>query len=104
MSEAIRTHRKGRVCISNCWRSDNGSLRYVAFATPSLIKGNTASDIRQRVSITMIYNLPFGGASKSFAAKIVHQWKLNVIGAIQSGSPLTVTSGATVNGATPDIT
>jgi flavin-binding protein dodecin len=88
--------------VNHTWSKalDNGSLRYVAFATPSLIKGNTASDIRQRVSITMIYNLPFGGASKSFAAKIVHQWKLNVIGAIQSGSPLTVTSGATVNGAT----
>jgi hypothetical protein len=88
--------------VNHTWSKalDNGSLRYVASATPTLIKGDTGSDIRQRVSITMIYNLPFGGASNSFAAKFVHRWKLNVIGTVQSGSPLTVTSGASVNGAT----
>jgi hypothetical protein len=88
--------------VNHTWSKalDDGSLRYVAFATPSLIKGNTGSDIRQRVSITMIYNLPFGGTSKSFAAKVVHRWRLNVIGIVQSGSPLTITSGAGINGAT----
>jgi hypothetical protein len=88
--------------VNHTWSKtlDNGSLRYVAFATPTLIKGNTASDIRQRVSMTMIYHLPFGGTSNSVIARIVHRWNLNVIGAVQSGSPLTVTSGASVNGAT----
>jgi Carboxypeptidase regulatory-like domain len=88
--------------VNHTWSKalDNGTLRYVAFATPALLKGNSGSDIRQRVSMTMIYHLPFGGASMSFAAKIVHHWNLNVIGTVQSGSPLTVTSGASVNGAT----
>jgi hypothetical protein len=88
--------------VNHTWSKalDNGTLRYVAFATPALLKGNSASDIRQRVSITSIYRLPFGATSKSFAARFVRGWNLNVIGTIQSGSPLTVTSGATVNGAT----
>ncbi len=88
--------------VNHTWSKalDNGSLRYIAYNTTALIKGNSGSDIRQRVSISMNYNLPFGGKSTSFAAKIVHQWKLNVIGAIQTGSPLSVNSGANVNGAT----
>jgi hypothetical protein len=96
--------------VNHTWSKalDAGSLRYVAFATPVLIKGNSGSDIRQRVSISMNYNLPFGGKSQSFIAKVVHQWKLNVIGTVQTGSPLTITSGANMNGATgpnyPNVT
>jgi hypothetical protein len=88
--------------VNHTWSKalDNGTLRYIAFATPVLLKGNSGSDVRQRVSIAMNYNLPFGGKSQSFFAKVIHQWKLNVIGTIQTGTPLSVTSGANVNGAT----
>ncbi|HXE62377.1 MAG TPA: TonB-dependent receptor [Bryobacteraceae bacterium] len=88
--------------VNHTWAKalDDGTLRYIAFATPSLLKGNSGSDIRQRVSIAMNYNLPFGGTSHSFVAKVVHQWKLNVIGTVQTGSPLAISSGANVNGAT----
>ena len=88
--------------VNHTWSKalDDGSLRYIAFATPSLIKGNTASDTRQRVSMTVVYRLPFGAGSRSLIATVVRGWNLNLIGVVQSGSPLTVTSGANVNGAT----
>jgi hypothetical protein len=88
--------------VNHTWSKtlDNGTLRYVAYNTPVLLKGDSGSDIRQRVSITTVYRLPFGRTSKSFAAKLVHEWNLAVIGTVQSGSPLSITSGATVNGAT----
>jgi hypothetical protein len=90
------------VVVNHTWSKtlDNGTLRYVAYNTPILLKGDSASDIRQRVSITTVYRLPFGRTSKSFAAAIVRGWNLAVIGTVQSGSPLSITSGATVNGAT----
>ena len=48
----------------------------------------------------MNYNIPFARHSSHLYAKFIHEWKLNVIGVVQSGAPLTVTSGANVNGAT----
>ena len=88
--------------VVNTWSKslDNSTLRYLAVDDPTLIKGISGSDRRQRVSITMNYNIPFARHSSHLYAKFIHEWKLNVIGVVQSGAPLTVTSGANVNGAT----
>ena len=91
------------ITVNHTWahQFDNSEVRYIAFATPTLIYGPASSDLRQRVTIAMTYNLPFGGHSTSFLAKVVHQWKLNTIGTIQTGSLLAISqTGAQTNGAT----
>ena len=93
--------------VNHTWahQFDNSEVRYILTPAnvqmPTVIYGPAASDVRQHVTITMTYNLPFGNHSRTLLAKVVHQWKLSTIGSMQTGSLLAISqTGGQTNGAT----
>ena len=58
------------------------------------------NDRPQRVTITALYNLPFGpgrmfgGNSTGFVARLIEGWQFNVIGEITSGTPIGMNGNA----------
>jgi hypothetical protein len=95
------------ISVNHTWahQFDNSAVRYINTPTgaqvPILLYGPSSTDLRQHVTITMTYNLPFGGTSKTLLAKVVHEWRLNTIGTIQTGSLLSIgQTGTQTNGAT----
>jgi outer membrane receptor protein involved in Fe transport len=56
--------------------------------------GNSGSDIRHRVTVTVSYALPFGKSSSGFKSAFIKGWQLNDVFQWQTGTPYTITSGA----------
>jgi hypothetical protein len=99
----IREWRGITLNVNHTWAHalDNSELRYIGYAQPVTIKGSANSDIRHRVAITMVYDLPFGNGSKSLYSLLVRNWRLNALGIAQTGLPFQVTqTGTQTNNAT----
>jgi hypothetical protein len=85
-------------CVGPC-QVDNGrgqAVTYNSFFQYDY--GNADLDTRQRGSLTMTYNLPFGNTltgAKGFAAK---GWSVNAIYYAQTGNPVTITSAVNNSG------
>jgi hypothetical protein len=89
--------------INHTWSHalDNSEIRYVAFADPTTIKGNSSSDLRNRVAVIWTYDIPFGKQIKEWYAGPLRNWKVNALGFFQSGFPFSVTqTGTQTNNAT----
>jgi hypothetical protein len=99
-----RRYRSGMTLnINHTWSHalDNGEIRYVAFAVPISIKGNTNSDIRNRVAVTWTYEIPFGKKINRWYAVPLRNWKVNALGFFQTGFPVTIgQTGTQTNSAT----
>ena len=65
----------------------------------SIDYGNSSLDIRHRVAVTAVYQLPFGKSASGFAKEALKGWQVNSLGFCQTGLPFTVQSQA-VNPAT----
>jgi hypothetical protein len=89
--------------INHTWAHalDNSEIRYVAFADPTTIKGNSSSDIRNRVAVIWTYEIPFGRQSKEWYAVPLRNWSVNAVGYFQTGFPYSITqTGTQTNSAT----
>ncbi len=89
--------------INHTWAHtiDNSEVRYIVFATPVTIKGSAGGDIRQRVSISWNYDVPFPKNAKGVIGLLVRNWRINALGLAQSGLPFSVTqTGTQTNNAT----
>ena len=99
-----RRYRSGMTLnLNHTWAHalDNSEIRYVAFAVPTTIKGNSNSDIRNRVAVTWTYEIPFGKQIQAWYAVPLRNWKVNALGFFQSGFPFSVTqTGTQTNSAT----
>jgi hypothetical protein len=60
----------------------------------------TNSDIRHRVTVTWVYDLPFDKGSKSIYSLLLRNWRLNALGIAQTGLPFQITQTGTQNNAT----
>lgn len=76
--------------IENQWGHGPGQL------------GNTLFDLRNRVSGTINYALPFGSSMTGIEGAIVKGWSVNLAGSWQSGAPFGVTNGAPFGGTNAD--
>jgi hypothetical protein len=74
-------------------------------AVPSLIStldyGNSDLDIRQRGSITLNYEVPFGKNLHGVAGVFGKGWQFNVLGAITSGQAYTITNSSDTSNTRP---
>ena len=99
-----RRYRSGMTMnINHTWAHalDNGEIRYVAFAVPATIKGNSNSDIRNRVAVTWTYEIPFGKQIKAWYAVPLRNWTVSALGFFQTGFPFSITqTGTQTNSAT----
>ncbi len=85
-------------CVGPC-HVDNGSgqaLTYNSFFQYDY--GNADLDTRQRGSLTMTYNLPFGSSFTGAKGLAVKGWSVNSIYYAQTGNPITVSSGVNNSG------
>jgi len=99
----VREWRGMTLNVNHTWAHgfDNSEIRYIGFAQPVTIKGSANSDIRHRVAITWVYDLPFGKGSKSIYSLLLRNWRLNALGIAQTGLPFQVTqTGTQTNNAT----
>ena len=79
--------------------NDGSNYRYTGYDTWVFFKANSNSDIRQRVSITTTYNLPFTSKQRMVNG-LIHGWAIGAISIIQSGAPLSFSqTGTQTNGA-----
>ena len=60
--------------------------------------GNADLDTRQRVSLTMTYDLPFGNSLTGLGGLFVKGWSVNSIYYAQTGNPITVASAVNNSG------
>jgi hypothetical protein len=66
---------------------------------PSADYGPSAFNVRHRLSVSAIYELPFGRAGgKSGIDKVIGGWQVNLIGTLQSGFPFTPELGFNQSG------
>jgi len=54
--------------------------------------GRAAFDVRQRLTASVVYDLPFGTTSKGFLRQVIGGWQVNGILSLQTGLPFHVTS------------
>ncbi len=99
-----RRYRSGMTLnINHTWAHalDNREIRYLAFADPTTIKGNSNSDIRNRVAVTWTYAIPFGKQIKAWYAVPLRNWTVSALGFFQTGFPFSITqTGTQTNSAT----
>jgi hypothetical protein len=89
--------------VNHTWAHtiDNSEVRYIAFAVPVTIKGSAGGDIRQRVSISWNYDVPYPKNAKGVLGFLTRNWRINALGLAQSGLPFSVTqTGTQTNSAT----
>jgi Carboxypeptidase regulatory-like domain len=99
----IRAHRGITMNFNHTWAHtiDNSEIRYLAFAVPVTVKGNAGGDIRNRISVSLNYEVPFGKDSKKPWARLARNWRVNSLGFAQAGLPFSVTqTGTQTNNAT----
>jgi hypothetical protein len=92
--------------VNHTWSHniDNQEVRYIGFDQMVGVRGSANADIRQRVTITMSWDLPFGRKSNQFYNRAIRNWRVNALGTIRSGYPFSVTqaSGRTNGGTGTD--
>jgi hypothetical protein len=89
--------------INHTWAHsiDNSEVRYIAFAVPTTIKGSSNSDIRNRLVVSWVYDLPWNRSWNGHWTVLVRNWRLNAIAFAQTGLPFAVTqTGTQTNNAT----
>ncbi len=99
----VRDWRGMTLNVNHTWAHglDNSELRYVGYAQPVTIKGSANSDIRHRVAITWVYELPFNKTSNSIYSAFLRNWRINALGIAQTGLPFQITqTGTQTNNAT----
>src|ERR1019366_1647057 len=99
----VRQHHGMTLNMNYTWAHsiDNGEIRYIAFAVPATIKGSANSDIRNRVVVSWVYDLPFHDGSTKFYSRLLRNWRLNALAVAQTGLPFSVTqTGTQTNNAT----
>jgi hypothetical protein len=99
----LRARRGMSVSLNHTWAHsiDNSEIRYLAYALPTTIKGNSNSDIRQRLVVSWVYELPYNKNWKGIYRLFLRDWRLNAIAFAQTGLPFSVTqTGTQTNGAT----
>ena len=85
-------------CVGAC-HVDNGSGQAVTYNSfYQYDYGNADLDTRQRLALTMNYDLPFGKAMNGLEGFAVKGWSLNGIYYAQTGNPVTVTSATNPSG------
>lgn len=85
-------------CVGPC-HVDNGSGQAVTYNSfYQYDYGNADLDTRNRVALTLTYDLPFGKTLTGPAGYAVKGWSLNSIYYAQTGNPLTVQSSDNVSG------
>jgi hypothetical protein len=67
-----------------------GQLGYTDPFNPSLDKGNSEYDIRQRFVFSGTWNLPWGNNSSGWVKQVVGGWSFSPIYTIRTGSPFTI--------------
>lgn len=85
-------------CVGPC-HVDNGSGQ--AVTENSFYQydyGNADLDTRQRVALTMTYDLPFGRTLNGLAAYAAKGWSVNSIYYAQTGNPITIASAINNSG------
>jgi outer membrane receptor protein involved in Fe transport len=85
-------------CVGPC-HVDNGSGQ--AVTENSFYQydyGNADLDTRQRVALTMTYDLPFGRTLNGLAAYVAKGWSVNSIYYAQTGNPITIASAINNSG------
>jgi hypothetical protein len=85
-------------CIGQC-NVDNGSGQ--AVVTNSFNQydhGNSDLDTRQRIALSMTYDLPFGQTLTGPAAYVVKGWTVNSIYYAQTGNPITIAAADNLSG------
>src|ERR1035441_314148 len=92
--------------VNHTWSHniDNQEVRYIGFDQMVGVRGSANADLRQRVTITMSWDLPFGRKSNQFYNRAIRNWRVNALGTIRSGYPFSVTqaSGRTNGGTGTD--
>ncbi|HXJ42945.1 MAG TPA: hypothetical protein VNH18_26935, partial [Bryobacteraceae bacterium] len=99
----LRARHGMSLSINHTWAHsiDNSEIRYLAYALPTTIKGNSNSDIRQRLVVSWVYELPYNKNWKGIYPLFLKNWRLNAIAFAQAGLPFSVTqTGTQTNGAT----
>jgi hypothetical protein len=85
-------------CVGPC-HVDNGSGQAVIYDSFFQYDyGNSDLDTRQRISLTMTYDLPFGKTMTGPAAYAVKGWTVNSIYYAQTGNPITIASATNTSG------
>jgi outer membrane receptor protein involved in Fe transport len=85
-------------CVGPC-HVDNGSGQAVTYNSFFQYDyGNSDLDTRQRVSLTMTYDLPFGATLTGPASYAVKGWTVNSIYYAQTGNPITIASATNTSG------
>lgn len=72
---------------------DSGSWLMLA-ARPRRVRGSSDGDIRHRFTVTANYDLPFAKGATGWHAALAKGWRLNAIGVLQTGTPLTIFNAA----------
>lgn len=70
-------------------------------------RGSSDFDIRQRLVISALWELPFAQSLRGVARAVLHGWQMNAITTFQTGAPFTLSSaqntlGSGVGGQRPD--
>jgi hypothetical protein len=90
---------------------DNAEFRYTAQGRAEQVRGacgqgGGALDIRQRFTLALNYDLPFGNVT-GVRGSLIKGWRVNIIALIQGGTPLTITNNTprsnTSAGDRPDL-
>jgi outer membrane receptor protein involved in Fe transport len=85
-------------CIGPC-HVDNGSGQAVTYNSfYQYDHGNSDLDVRQRITLTMTYDIPFGKTITGPAAYVVKGWTVNSIYYAQTGNPITIASSVNPSG------
>jgi hypothetical protein len=91
------------ISVNHTWAHsiDNSEVRYYAFAVPGTIKGSSNSDIRNRLVVSWVYDLPWNNRWQGAWTVLFRNWRLNAIAFAQTGLPFAVTqTGTQTNNAT----
>jgi hypothetical protein len=99
----MRLNKGLTLSVNHTWAHsiDNSEVRYYAFAVPGTIKGSSNSDIRNRVVVSFVYDLPWNGRWQGAWTVLFKNWRLNAIAFAQTGLPFSVTqTGTQTNNAT----
>jgi hypothetical protein len=85
-------------CVGAC-HVDNGSGQAVTYNSYFQYDyGNADLDTRQRLALTMTYDLPFGKSLSGPEALVVKGWSVNSIYYAQTGNPVNVSSSVNNSG------
>jgi hypothetical protein len=88
--------------INNTWSHaiDSQEVRYYTQTNWGTIKGTSSSDIRERLSAILVYDVPYKGITSRWLLPAVRNWSINSIVTAETGLPFEVLQvGEQTNGA-----